>query len=198
MKISKYILSAASAVFLSTGCGDTSGSQVDLHASPISAPKLSQATIDQFLDAINTARSKTQDCGSKGIKEPVDALEWDEALYRAAYEHNRDMAWSDTINHDHTGSGTKWDYTAQVNNLGRGSTFNERIINNGYSGAYPRLENLTVGQGIDTAQKAVEEWLKSDGHCANLMNPDVKKVGMSYLKKEGSHMLNYWTQDFGG
>ncbi len=183
------------------GCGsNTAPTKNIVNVQPIDAPKITEEDKEAFLEAINTARSEAQECGEKGHFEAADPLEWSTALYKAAYEHNDDMIKSGVVHKDHTGSGTEHDYTAQVQNLGKGSTFDQRIVNNGFTGAGPLLENLTLGTNTDTAKKAVEEWLKSDGHCANLMNPYVKKVGMSHLQNPDpdSEYVHYWTQDFGG
>ncbi len=159
------------------------------------APIIEDTVKQNYLDAINQARSKQQDCGREGIKKPVDPLTWNDALYKAAYEHSEDMAESNTFSHD--GSGTNSDWTAQILLLTRGSTFDERIINNGYSNFRTIGENLTVGTNGDLAQKAINAWLKSDEHCKNLMNPAYKEVGMAHVEKAGTKYTHYWSQEFG-
>jgi len=204
-----YLIGLAAGLgFLLNGCGGSVGTGSGYVAHPMEdVPPISESDKTAFLDAINDARSQSQDCGSEGIfSAQTTPLTWSDALYKAAYEHNYDMANSGVINLDHTGSGTEYDYTAQVQDLGRPSTFDERIKNNGYTGDYPLLENLTVSPddpedeegATDTAEKAVAAWLASDGHCANLMDPDVREVGMSYLYQSGGTYTHFWTQDFGG
>ncbi|ADV45481.1 CAP domain-containing protein [Nitratifractor salsuginis] len=158
------------------------------------AQPISDSQKKAYLKAINDARAQQQDCGSEGVKDPAPALQWNDALYRAADEHSYDMSESDTFSHD--GSGTESDYTAQVLGLDH-STVVDRIENNGYSDWHRVGENIAAGTNMDTAEKAVQAWLNSPGHCANLMNPEFKEVGMSHRKKAGTHYINYWTQDFG-
>jgi len=178
-----------------TGTGGTVSSSTSSNTQAFDAPIVDDTTKQAYLDAINNARAIQQDCGTEGIKPAVSALVWSDELYKAAYEHSEDLAESNTFSHD--GSGTTSDWTAEILVLGRGSTTQERIENNGYTSWRAIGENITAGTSRDTAQKAVESWLASDGHCANLMNPAYKDVGMGYVEKSGTTYTHYWTQDFG-
>ncbi len=180
------------------GNGDNSKAITIVTPDPFTAPTIDQSTKNDYLKAVNDARSQTQDCGTKGIKAPVLALKWNDALYLAAAEHNEDMLTSNIIDEHHRGSGTDSDYTKVVQSLNHASYFQERIENNGYKNWSTLLENLTVGDEINDSKKAVEKWLKSDGHCANLMDPDVTEMGMAYKHQDDAKYKNYWTQDFGG
>jgi uncharacterized protein YkwD len=57
-----------------------------------------------------------------------------------------------------------------------GRTLPQRIDAAGY--AWSALgENIAAGQaGIDAV---VVDWMRSDGHCANLMNPDFEAIGLA-------------------
>ena len=150
------------------------------------------STKQKYLDAINQARSQTQDCGYKGIKPPVPALKWNDKLYDAAYMHSNDLAETDTFSH--TGSGTQSDLAAQKLHPNVGSTIKERIEYTGY--VWSRYgENIAAGYG--TVESTMIAWLDSPGHCANIMNPDFKEVGMALVVKTNSQYYDYWTQDFG-
>ncbi len=161
---------------------------------PYKAPLLDNTRKQAYLDAINEARRNAQDCGSRGEFTRASPLKWNDALYKAAYEHSNDLAQSNSF--DHKGSGRTTDHTGKVLNLGRGSTFKERIVNNGYTNLKAISENITAGTIRDTAKKAVAAWLKSDGHCANLMHPDFREVGMAHVAKPGTTFTHYWTQNF--
>ena len=156
--------------------------------------KISDALKAEYLDAINAARAETQDCGSQGVFDPAAALTWNDRLGNAAWEHSNDMAQSDTFSHN--GSGTASDATAQDQGLGRGSRFNERIENQGYTNYRTIGENIAAG--YSNAQEVVEGWLESDHHCANLMNPKFSEVGMALIEKSGTEYGSYWSQEFGG
>ncbi len=158
-------------------------------------PPLSNTDKQDYLDAINIARSEVQDCGVYGIFYPAASLSWNDNLYKAAYEHTQDMTKSDTFKHN--GSGGSSDWTSQVLHLGRGSHVDERLKHNGYSAWRKWGENITAGTFRDTAQKAVDSWLESDGHCSNLMDPDFTEVGMAHVYSNSARYSHYWTQNFG-
>ena len=191
-----------------TGCGgsssvgssavnDTTESKPIEVPDPTNAPELSQETKDHYLKTINDARTKAggQDCGVYGHFDPAPKLTWSDELYYASYEHSYDMAESDWF--DHQGSGTDNDWTAKVQNLGRGSKLNERVENNNYKNWAHIGENISAGTDRDTPEEAVTSWMNSDGHCKNIMNPDFKEVGMAVVKEPDSKYTYYWTQDFG-
>ena len=158
-------------------------------------PILSDDEKQEYLDAINMARSETQDCGVHGTYDPAPPLEWSDALYKAAYEHAQDMVKSNTFSHD--GSGERSDWTAQYLGLERGSTMKERIEHNAYKNWKHIGENITAGTYRDTAQEAVDSWLNSDGHCANLMNPDFTEVGLAHVYGADTKYSHYWSQELG-
>ena len=149
-------------------------------------------TKQKYLDAINKARSETQDCGSEGIKSPVAALKWNDKLYDSAHMHSNDLAETDTFSH--TGSGTQSDIAAWQVHPNIGSTIKERIEYTGYT--WSRYgENIAAGYG--TLESTMIAWLDSPGHCSNIMNPNFKEVGMALVIKTDSQYYDYWTQDFG-
>lgn len=155
-------------------------------------PTLSESKVTEYLVAINNARSKKQDCRTGGSFLATTALTWNEKLYKSSYEHTQDLILSQTFSH--FGSGTESDWTGSV--LGKPSELNERIETYHYN--WKTIgENLGAGTVIDTAQKMVEGWLKSDHHCSNLMNPNFTEVGMVMIKDENSLYTHYWTQNFG-
>jgi len=154
---------------------------------------ISESLKEDYLDAINSARAVTQDCGTKGIKPAVDALAWSDKLHHAAVEHSYDMVVSGQFTH--SGSGTSSDRTATNTELGRGSSSSERITYNGYEWSYAG-ENIAAGTNVDTAEEVIQMWLESDGHCANLMNPNFKDVGMAMVEDGNSEYIHYWTQNF--
>ncbi len=181
--------------FVFIGCGGGSNVPANNNPQSFDAPIIDAVIKQAYLDAINNARATEQDCGVKGIKSAVPPLTWSDALYKAAYEHSDDLAESNTFSHD--GSGSNSDWTAQVQNLGKGSTFIQRIENNEYVNWKSIGENIVGATNLDLAQEAVDKWIDSDGHCANLMNPDYKDVGMGHVEKSGSALTHYWTQNFG-
>jgi len=148
-----------------------------------------------YLDALNSARAEGRECGEYGYMPAVDPVTWSDALAASAYEHSRDMALSDTFSH--TGSGTAYDKTAEALHPGEGSEVDERIEYNGYTDWQRYGENIAAGTYMDEIDEAMEGWLKSPGHCKNIMKESFREVGIARYYDAQSHYRYYWTQDFG-
>lgn len=143
----------------------------------------------KLLDAINKERSQTHTCGERGIFPPVPPLTWNSHLYESALEHVYDLAYSDTFAHD--GSGTEYDITGE----GKPSKFYERIVAHGYSHYYSVGENIAGGQR--NLEEVMKAWMKSPGHCENIMKNTYTQVGIAIVIKEDSTYQVYWGQNFG-
>lgn len=177
-------LSVASTLF--SGCGSSKVyKQSMIHSKPYNAPKLNETKKSQYLNAINTLRSQGRSCGNSGYFSSAPVLRWNDSLYRASYEHSRDMMKSNSFSHE--GSQSTFDWTANVQTLSGGSSFKDRIENNGYTKWKNIAEN--IGKGSSTVDQVMALWISSDQHCANIMNPLFMEVGMA----EVSH---FWTQNF--
>jgi uncharacterized protein YkwD len=124
---------------------------------------------------VNQARSRARSCGAESFA-AAPPLRWDDRLGRAAQAHSADMAAKNYFSH------TSAD----------GRSFSERIRAEGYS--FSRAgENIAAGQR--TAAQVVDTWLKSPGHCRNIMNPAFGDLGVG--QAAGGSFGVYWTQDFG-
>ncbi|WP_107814520.1 CAP domain-containing protein [Celeribacter persicus] len=86
-------------------------------------------------------------------------LSYNAALTTAAQWHTGDLAARNGLSH--TGR--------------NGSTVGDRVRAAGYSYCYVS-ENLSVG--YPSAQQAVQGWMQSKGHRANLLNGEVQDVGI--------------------
>lgn len=53
-------------------------------------------------------------------------------------------------------------------------------------------ENIAAGQS--TAKQVMDGWMNSDGHRANILNPNLDTIGVGYAK--GGSYGHYWTQMF--
>jgi uncharacterized protein YkwD len=126
------------------------------------------------LQRINQRRAAGATCGSQGSFAPAPALRWNTLLAQAAAGHSADMAAQDYFSH------TSLD----------GRSPSQRVDATGYTWSAIG-ENIAAGySGIDAV---VEGWMGSDGHCANLMNPNFDEVGMACAT--GGRYGTYWTQD---
>jgi uncharacterized protein YkwD len=76
-----------------------------------------------------------------------------------------------------------------------GSTMVSRLAAVGIRNTTER-ENIAAGQ--TSAAAVMDGWLKSPGHCANLMARDVTRIGLGHALVPGSPYGHYWVQDFAG
>jgi uncharacterized protein YkwD len=129
-----------------------------------------------MLDAVNQARATGRNCGTD-FYPAVGALAWNTLLAVAAAGHSTDMANNNYFSH--------------TSRDGRSPT--DRIAATGYLGSYWG-ENIYAGSGDVAA--AVNAWLNSPGHCANIMNSHFKDFGAACAHNSSSTYGNYWTQDF--
>ena len=129
------------------------------------------------LAAINQRRAAGASCGSRGSFAAAAPLRWSAQLAEAAAAHSTDMATRNYFSH------TSAD----------GRTMSDRVNATGY--AWASLgENIAAGYAdIDSV---VDGWMRSDGHCANIMNPAFDEMGLACVKgAAGSQYGQYWTQN---
>ena len=139
---------------------------------------VSEATAGQrVLDLVNQARSAPRYCGNRAFN-AARPVRWNGSLAEASRLHSEDMA--------------RWNY---FSHSGRdGSDPGQRVERAGYR--YRSTgENIAAGQM--KPEDAVAGWIKSPGHCANLMNPAYTEMGAAFAINAQSRMGVYWTQDFG-
>jgi len=130
----------------------------------------------QILDIVNQHRAAGANCGSQGSFGSTGPLAMNPALRCAARKHSKQMVTEDFF--DHT---TPW-----------GETPGDRIEGAGYSWS-TWGENIAAGNS--TAAATMQQWMDSDGHCANIMNPSFQEIGVGYYP--GGGYGHYWTQAFG-
>lgn len=147
-------------------------------AAAVSAPPAADAEriSKRVLALVNEARSRARRCGREryGAAGPLQLAD---ALTRAARVHAQDMARHGFL--DHRGSD--------------GSSAGDRLQKTGYA---RRLVGENVAAGPMTAEEAVQGWLDSPSHCANLMDPRFVHMGVAYAaSRTGTHGV-YWAQVF--
>ena len=132
---------------------------------------------DEFLAAVNQARSVNQVCGNTPYG-PAPPVSWSDKLAMAAYLHSEDMALNDLFSH--TGSD--------------GSSAGQRISRQGYPW---RTYGENIAVGYPTVSSVVQGWLGSEGHCRNMMNPAFTEIGAGYAIGQfgGNPAARYWTFD---
>ena len=144
---------------------------------PVTLPEQSMVG-REILAAVNAARAVPRTCGERDFGAAAP-LVWDDALGTAALAHSRDMAARRHFAHQ--GSD--------------GSDVATRATRAGYSW---KLIGENIAAGQPTAREAVDGWIDSPGHCANLMNPAFTGMGAGYaISRAKMPGFVYWTQVFG-
>ena len=74
-----------------------------------------------------------------------------------------------------------------------GSGLGQRVDATGYAWSSVG-ENIAAG--YPTMNAVVDGWMASEGHCANLMNPNFNEFGLACVSGVSSNTYNtYWTMD---
>ncbi|HSJ54049.1 MAG TPA: CAP domain-containing protein [Anaerolineae bacterium] len=110
----------------------------------------------------------------------VPPLRWNRQLTHAA----RWFSWDSTENRPP-------DFCGHQDTLGGWP--GDRALTFGYLGA-AGAENCFCG--YVTPEYAIEGWMNSDGHRANLLDPNSREIGLGYYRRD-SDGRGYVTQDFG-
>ena len=126
----------------------------------------------EVVTLLNQYRSSPQNCGTEGTFSAAGPLVMSPTLREASRCHSVDMGVRDTLTH--TGSD--------------GSSFSQRASAAGYTGF---AANENAGKGYSTPASVVQGWMNSDGHCANVMNPNINRVGVGYYLHATSG--RWWT-----
>ena len=131
---------------------------------------------EQILAIVNDARDEGRTCGSAGNFGPTHPLQMNPALRCAARKHSADMAARAFFDHDNPSGESPYDRMADAE-YGAYSTAGENIAG-----------------GSPDADGTMMQWLASDGHCSNIMNPGFAEIGVGY--SAGGDLGHLWTQDF--
>lgn len=141
----------------------------------LNVPDDPQAVARRVLELVNRARTQPRRCGSQAFA-ATGSLSLNDRLNAAALTHARDMARHSYLEH-----------------RGRdGSTPAQRVSATGYVWRHAG-ENIAAGPG--SAEDAVQGWLDSPGHCANIMNAQFTQMGVAYAQSRDDYGI-YWTQMF--
>ena len=125
----------------------------------LEAPAPVDPRVSDTLRRINAYRAAGATCGHQRF-EPAPPLAWSAQLEQAAAKHAQDMAARRALSH--TG--------------GDGSSLSQRVGRESY--AWSALgENVSMG--YETVPAGLAGWLKSPGHCTNLMASDFREVGVA-------------------
>ncbi len=130
----------------------------------------------RVVELVNDARSHARRCGSERFTAAAP-LNVSTKLNDAAERHARDMARKKYF--EHRGSD--------------GSQPRDRVLRAGY---HSRLTGENIAFGPESAEEVVAGWLKSPGHCANIMDSRFRDIGVGLANGPKRGQI-YWVQDFG-
>jgi uncharacterized protein YkwD len=147
-------------------------------AAPLDFPttKETKSIERDVLELVNQARAQARKCGNAAFK-PAPPLQLSAMLNRAALAHALDMARNNHFEHEGTD----------------GSTPADRVARAGY-----RWRNVAenIAAGAPNAASVVDGWLKSPGHCANIMGAQYREMGIAFALEPKSEAGIYWAQEF--
>lgn len=148
-------------------------------AAPFMAPSVDDAAevARTVLQLVNQARAQARRCGNQSMA-AAPPVRLNDTLSAAALGHSRDMARN-----------AYFDHVARD-----GSRPADRATRAGYRWRAVG-ENIAAGQ--NTPQDAVAGWIKSPGHCMNLMRPEYQEMGIAFAVNKQAEQGIYWTQMFG-
>ena len=155
-------------------------------------PAISEGDKETFLGLINKRRLAGMNCdtGEEGVGYPVDALIWDNSLYKAAYEHSQDLGRSDIVPHSN-GSGTEhdWSWVRRGRVDGGKSTPVERLDDYSFNGVASQ-EIPSVRE--DVTERKIERLFNIPSVCRVLMSSGNTKLGMSvYVQPTSYYRITY-------
>jgi uncharacterized protein YkwD len=135
------------------------------------------AVSQRVLLLTNRARARARRCGPTPYA-AVPPLTLNATLGRAALGYAKDMA-----------------LFAYMSHTGRdGSTPAQRVTASGYRWR-EMAENLA--SGLMSADEVVDGWLHSPEHCANLMDPLYREVGVGFAVNPHDDAGVYWAMELG-
>lgn len=144
------------------------------------APKVAlpaDEAVQRVLQLVNQARAAPRSCGEVRFQ-AARPLRLNDLLAQASQLHADHMARHNYFSHG--GSD--------------GSTPAQRVARAGY--AY-RATGENIAAGPLTPDAAVNGWINSAPHCANLMNPAYTEMGIAFAINPASDAGVYWVQVFG-
>lgn len=148
-------------------------------AAPFDAPPAAAAAdvAEKVLALVNDARAQARRCGNASFN-AAGPLSLNAQLAQAAHAHAESMARYGYLEHQ-----------------GRdGSSPADRINRTGY--AWHGIgENIASGQ--TTPEQVVRDWVRSPEHCANIMAPGFREMGVAFAVNKASEGGIYWAQEFG-
>ena len=137
-------------------------------------------TLQRAVERLNEVRQTAAPCDGAVATTPAarQPLAWEQRLAASAQAQASDLAQRDLLSH----------VDAQQRSFGL------RLRSAGYAAAGAG-ENLAAGQ--TDFDDTLQAWLASPTHCANLMQPDFRDVGLACVQRPGSRYQRFWVAHLG-
>lgn len=176
--VDNYCETLTDPVFTAIGVAQRRGDTHIVVALPFTAPAIrdAEAIARRALELVNEARAQPRRCGRTAFP-ATTPLQASALLTRAALIHAQDMASRNFFEHE--GSD--------------GSQVSSRVTRVGYAW---RSVGENIAAGPATAESVVDGWLKSPGHCANIMSDKFTEMGIAFATDPKSDAGIYWAQVF--
>jgi uncharacterized protein YkwD len=145
-----------------------------IKTTPCPVPGMREAILQQ----VNAVRARGYDCGGERFG-AARSVSWNQQLFSTATAHSRDMAAHNYFAHE-SRSGTR---------------AGDRADAHGYKWRSVG-ENIAAGEDFN-ASTVVDGWLKSPGHCRNIMNPQFDEIAVACEARGGTTYGKYWTMVLG-
>ena len=136
---------------------------------PLTITAPAQTSIEQQVVELTNQLRQQHGCSPLTISPQLTA---------AARGHSQDMADHNFVSHTGSDGSSPWD----------------RMQRAGYD--YTQAAE-NVAAGYATAEAVVAGWYNSLAHRANMLNCDLREIGVGYAYNSNSDYDFYWTQDFG-
>ena len=134
------------------------------------------AMVRRAVNLVNEAREQGHRCGNRSWPR-ANPVRLSATLSEVARQHARDMA--------------RHHYFAHQDLSGRSPA--DRVKAAGYR-EQRVAENIAYG--LLSTEDAIAGWLKSPGHCENVMEPRFKEMGIAFAEDSGERRELYWVQVF--
>lgn len=151
------------------------------HCAPVADWDPAWAAWEQeVLVLVNEYRAAGANCDTEGEFGPAEPLTMEPMLRCSARLHSKDMFEREFFDHTNPDGLDPF----------------QRMEEAGFEGSYMG-ENIAYGQ--PNPEEVMIDWMESDGHCSNVMNPNFTLIGVGYHEgaanpRDGKH---FWTQNFG-
>jgi uncharacterized protein YkwD len=131
----------------------------------------------EALRRVNAVRAAGHRCGWRSMP-PAPPLRWDGMLQTVAVRHSHDMAVRNYFDHRSP----------------EGRTVGQRVSATPYKF---KLVGENIAGGDANVASAVQGWIDSPSHCANLMDPRFLDVAVACDAHPKSQWGTYWTMVLG-